>query len=151
MSDQAPPPPAPSSPVRRRRALVDPEVQGGVLKKIFVHWIAFFVCNAIALIIWVRLFEQPDVGWARTMVDTAIRFLPFFVITLALIPAFVWDTLKLTNRFAGPMLRFRAALRDAREGRPVPPLKFRDNDFWREIADNFNVVVARADLTKEES
>lgn len=135
----------------RRKSLVDPEVQGGVLKKIFLHWGLFFLCNSLALTIWVRLFEQPEVGWGQSFIDTLIRYLPFFVITMALIPAFVWDTLKLTNRFAGPMLRFRAALRDARDGRAVAPLKFRDNDFWKEIAENFNAVVIRHDMPQKES
>lgn len=131
------------SPTKRRRALVDSEVQGGILIKVTIHWVFFFVCNAMALTIWVRLFEQPDVGWAESFGDTIKRFLPFFVITMALIPAFIWDTLKLTNRFAGPMLRFRAALSDAREGRAVPKLSFRDNDFWKEVAENFNAVMDR--------
>ncbi|TWU44526.1 hypothetical protein Poly51_60920 [Rubripirellula tenax] len=128
---------------KRRKALVDPEVQGGVLRKIAFHWLVFFICNALALMIWIRLFEQPDVAWGKTFGDTMRRFLPFFVITLALIPAFVWDTLKMTNRFAGPILRLRAALADASEGRAVAPLHFRSNDFWREIANNFNSLMDR--------
>ncbi|MFK8111054.1 MAG: hypothetical protein AB8B91_02565 [Rubripirellula sp.] len=132
-----------SKPTKRRKALVDPEVQGGILRKITVHWIVFFICNAMALMIWIRLFEQPDVGWGQTFSDTVRRFLPFFIITLALIPAFVWDTLKLTNRFAGPILRLRGALADASAGRAVAPLHFRNNDFWKEIAQNFNSVMDR--------
>jgi methyl-accepting chemotaxis protein len=135
---------------KRRKALVDPEVQGGILRKIAVHWVVFFVCNALALMIWIRLFEQPDVGWSQTFGDTVRRFLPFFIITLALIPAFVWDTLKLTNRFAGPILRLRSALKDASAGRAVVPLHFRSNDFWKEIAQNFNSVIDRCDLPKSE-
>lgn len=129
--------------VKRRRQWVDPEVQGGVLWKITLHWMLLFVCNALALTIWLRLFEQPETPWAESLVDTIKRFLPFFVVSLALIPAFAWDTLKLTNRFAGPMLRLRGALRDAREGRHVDPLVFRDNDFWKEVADNFNAVMEK--------
>ncbi|MGB7329473.1 MAG: hypothetical protein WBD31_31635 [Rubripirellula sp.] len=131
--------------IKRRKALVDPEVQGGVLKKIAIHWVVFFICNAMALTIWIRLFEQPDVPWGATFGDTVKRFLPFFVITLALIPAFVWDTLKMTNRFAGPILRLRAALSDASQGRAVAPLHFRNNDFWGEIATNFNSLMERND------
>ncbi|WP_146515429.1 hypothetical protein [Rubripirellula amarantea] len=127
---------------KRRRALVDPEVQGDVLRKIAIHWVVFFVCNACALMIWIRLFEQPDVNWGQTFGDTAKRFLPFFIITLALIPAFVWDTLKLTNRFAGPILRLRSTLSDASRGLKVAPLHFRTNDYWQEIAENFNTVMA---------
>lgn len=135
-----------SSTIKRRTALVDPEVQGGILRKIAFHWVAFFVCNAMALMIWIRLFEQPDADWGQTFSDALRRFLPFFVITLALIPAFVWDTLKLTNRFAGPIRRLRSALQDASEGRAVAPLSFRSNDYWKEIASNFNDVMKRCDV-----
>lgn len=127
--------------MKRTRALVDPEVQGGVLRKVAMHWVVFFICNALALMIWIRLFEQPDADWGQTFGDTFRRFLPFFVITMALIPAFVWDTLKLTNRFAGPILRLRSALSDASRGLKVDPLHFRTNDFWQQIAKDFNTVV----------
>ena len=132
---------------KRRQKLVDPEVQGGVLRKIAIHWVLFFICNALAMMIWIRLFEQPDADWGQTLGDTLLRFLPFFIITMALIPAFVWDTLKLTNRFAGPILRLRSALADASAGRAVSPLHFRNNDFWQEIAENFNCVMRRHDVT----
>ena len=101
-----------STTTKRRKALVDPEVQGGILRKIAIHWVLFFICNAMALMIWIRLFEQPDADWGQTFGDTMRRFLPFFIITMALIPAFVWDTLKLTNRFAGPITRLRMMLRE---------------------------------------
>ena len=133
-----------TTPTPRRRALVDPEVQGSVLRKIAIHWVLFFICNAIALMIWIRLFEQPDVGWGQTFGDT-------FVVTLALIPAFVWDTLKLTNRFAGPILRLRAALSDASAGRAVSPLHFRTNDFWKEISENFNALLERGAVPTKSS
>ena len=134
---------------KRRTTIFDPEVQGSVIRKIAIHWMIFFGCNVLALLMWVRLFEQPDASWGQTFSDTIRRFLPFFVVTLALIPAFVWDTLKLTSRFAGPILRLRGALAEASQGRPVPPLRFRENDFWQEIAQNFNRMMARrdADLT----
>ncbi|TWU17537.1 hypothetical protein Pla52o_50930 [Novipirellula galeiformis] len=134
---------------RRSRTFVDREVQGGLLRRIALHWIIFFVCNAIALTIWIRLFEQPDVDWGRTFADTLQRFLPFFVITMALIPAFVWDTLKLTNRFAGPILRLRHALSDVRAGRTVAPLQFRSNDFWHQMAVDFNAIAERVHGTNK--
>ncbi|MAI31831.1 MAG: hypothetical protein CBE00_04120 [Planctomycetaceae bacterium TMED240] len=126
---------------KRCTTIFDPEVQGSVIRKITMHWGIFFSCNVLALLIWVRLFEQPDASWKQTFSDTVCRFLPFFVVTLVLIPAFIWDTLKLTSRFAGPILRLREALFEAGKGRPVPPLRFRDNDFWQEMASNFNLLM----------
>lgn len=135
-----------TSTVKRTKSLVDPEVQGGILRTVAIHWILFFVCNAVALMIWVRLFEQPDADWGQTFGDTLRRFLPFFVITAALIPAFVLDTLKMSNRFAGPVSRLRRALQDAREGRTVKPLKFRGRDYWQDMATDFNSLLERAQV-----
>ncbi|QDV42133.1 hypothetical protein Enr13x_19760 [Stieleria neptunia] len=132
-------------PAKRSRTLVDSEVQGSLVRRVALHWIVFFVCNTIALTFWIRLFEQPDADWGQTFGDTVRRFLPFFVITAALIPAFVWDTLKLSHRFAGPILRLRNTLKDIKAGRAVAPLKFRDNDFWQEMASHFNDVMRLRD------
>jgi len=126
---------------RRGRSFVDPEVQGGLLRKIAIHWCILFVVNSLALIVWMRMFEQPELTWAETIVACVRRFLPFFVITAMLIPAFVWDTLKLTNRFAGPILRLRSGLAAAAKGQSVEPLQFRNNDFWQQVANDFNKVV----------
>ncbi|MEO1616031.1 MAG: hypothetical protein AAFV88_09295 [Planctomycetota bacterium] len=132
-------------PAKRSRTLIDSEVQGSLLRRVALHWILFFICNTIALTFWMRLFEQPDGGMSESFAATFRRFLPFFVITAALIPAFVWDTLKLSHRFAGPISRLRGTLRDLKEGRSVQPLKFRDSDFWQEIAGNFNDVLRLRD------
>ena len=136
--------------VKRTKSLVDPEVQGGILRKIAIHWVLFFICNAVALVIWIRLFEQPDASWGQTFSDTIRRFLPFFIITACLIPAFILDTLKLTNRFAGPIMRLRGALADANAGRTVKPLHFRGSDFWQSIATDFNSVMAKSNVEIED-
>jgi hypothetical protein len=128
---------------RRTRTFVDPEVQGGLLRKITLHWVVLLTVNAMMLVVWTRLFEQPEIGWQDTMTACFQRFLPFFVISIAIAPAFLWDTLKLTHRFAGPALRFRAALSDAAQGRPVAPMNFRHSDFWQEMADDFNILLER--------
>lgn len=132
----------------RKRLLVDKEVQSSLLRRVTIHWIAFLVCNTIALTIWIRVFEHPEIGWADTFVGTLKRFLPFFVINLALFPAFIRDTLKTTNRFAGPISRLKTALRTAANGEPVERLKFREDDFWSDVAADFNRVADRIEAEK---
>jgi aconitase B len=58
---------------------------------------------------------------------------------LTLMPAFLLDVVRFSNRFAGPIVRLRRFLRELGENGEVPPLKFRDDDFWMEIAKEFNV------------
>ncbi|MEM6978315.1 MAG: hypothetical protein AAF539_01525 [Planctomycetota bacterium] len=134
------------SSIPRTKTVVDREIQFGIIRKIAFHWIALFACNCFALMIWVRLFEQPEASWAETGRECIRRFLPFLIVTTCLIPAFVLDTLKLTNRFAGPISRLRQEIAKAASGSTVSPLKFRQNDYWREIADGFNALIDRAGL-----
>ena len=130
-----------SIPTKRTRTLIDSEVQGSLIRRVAIHWIVFFVCNTVALTLWIQLFELPDSPWDESAAEMLRRFFPFFIITAALIPAFVWDTLKLSHRFAGPITRLRSTLVELREGRAVSPLRFRESDFWQEIATNFNEVM----------
>jgi nitrogen fixation/metabolism regulation signal transduction histidine kinase len=53
------------------------------------------------------------------------------------------DFVQFTNRFAGPVLRLRAAMRQVARGEAAPPLSFRDDDFWQELAADFNRIAAR--------
>ncbi|WP_201743765.1 hypothetical protein [Roseiconus nitratireducens] len=132
-------------PTKRSKTLIDTEVQGNLLRKVAAHWVVFFLCNTIALTAWTRLFTDPSASWGETLVTTFREFLPFFVVTASLIPAFAWDTLKLSHRFVGPILRLRRTLKDLKSGRSVPPLKFRDSDFWQELASDFNDVMRLKD------
>jgi hypothetical protein len=62
----------------------------------------------------------------------------------------VYDMLRLSHRFAGPMLRFRRAMRDLGRGEQVEPLRFRDGDFWQEMAAEFNAVLQRVERQRDE-
>lgn len=126
---------------KRTRTLVDLQVQLGLVRHLAVHWIVFFLVNTCALVIWTRLFQRPDLTWGESIAETGRQFFPFFVVTAALIPVFAWDSLKLSHRFAGPISRLRRTLLDIKAGRAVAPLKFRETDFWQEIASDFNEVM----------
>jgi hypothetical protein len=70
---------------------------------------------------------------------------------LLLLPLFLRDTLKLSNRFAGPMYRLRMALKSMVSEGTLKPIKFRDGDFWQEAAEDFNVVASKFDELQAEN
>jgi len=113
-----------------------------------LHWVAFILCNLLGLLLWVRLFESPELEWGEVASRAVGRFVPFLIVSLVLLPAFVFDTLKMTHRFAGPISRLRAEMKRACDGLPVRDLKFRGNDYWREIATGFNELTRRAGLER---
>jgi hypothetical protein len=70
-------------------------------------------------------------------------FAPAAIGSLLLLPIVLVDVLRLSNRFTGPMFRVRRTLKQLSQGQPVPPLTFRDGDFWTEFAVDFNAVAER--------
>jgi hypothetical protein len=67
---------------------------------------------------------------------------------ICILPTFVYDSLKLSNRFVGPIVRLRQSIAGLARGDEVKELRFRDNDFWRELSEDFNVVAKRFQESK---
>jgi hypothetical protein len=63
--------------------------------------------------------------------------------SVLVLPIVMMDVLRLSNRFVGPVTRLRAGMKDLAAGRPVKPLNFRNDDYWRELAVDFNEAAAR--------
>jgi hypothetical protein len=55
----------------------------------------------------------------------------------------VVDTIKLSHRFAGPVVNLRRSMREIAEGGTPRKLQFRRTDFWHELADDYNALLAR--------
>ncbi len=128
----------------RKRFLVDREVQGALMRRIVRQWLLFFAALFIALPVWELANGTGPVTSASQAFGQGVKHtLPVFVLLLALIPAFVYDTMKLSNRFSGPMCRLRQTIRDLADGKEVKELKFRDGDFWNEVAGDFNRMLDR--------
>jgi signal transduction histidine kinase len=76
-----------------------------------------------------------------------LDFCPALLASLLVLPVIVWDLLRLSHRFVGPMIRLRNAMRDLADGKQVRPISFREEDFWCEFAEEFNRLAARLEAT----
>jgi len=135
---------------QRRRLLTDRPVQVQLVLRVLLHWLAFFVAVAVGLPLFRAIvlgeFTKPLSELATTgLVDSAI----LFVLFLALLPYFVYDTFKITNRFAGPMYRLRQAFQSLARGETFRPIKFREGDFWQDAAQEFNDMVRQLQSSPE--
>ncbi len=131
---------------RRKRWLIDFEVQTSLLRKIACHWFLFLLANALAMFFWIRLFESPDVSWTTVSQKFVTAYFPMILVSIALLPVFLLDTMKLSNRFSGPILRVRQAIAAASSGEKVEPLHFRNGDFWQSLASDFNRLFCGANV-----
>ncbi len=127
----------------RGKIYVDRTVQGALARRIMFHWCIFFVLASISLIGLEFFMGNPSLSFEERMGIVWNKYALFFVLMLAVVPSFVYDTVKLSHRFAGPILRLKASLGKLADGDEVQELKFRDGDFWMGIASDFNLVNER--------
>lgn len=128
---------------KRRKLFVDRAVQGSLLRRVALHWAVYFTALVIVLGIFYVL-QSLATSQRMSLFDFFQGQVITFVVLLALFPVFLYDTLKLSHRFAGPMVRLRNGLRDWADGKEVGTIKFRTRDFWSDLAENFNKAIERS-------
>ena len=123
---------------------MDRSVQGALIRRLSLQWLLFFTAAMCALPVCEIMLNGDFQNPASVSIKNSLKHTaPVFVIMLALLPSFIWDTIKLSNKFAGPMLRLHRSIREAAEGKEVEPLDFRDGDFWQSVAQDFNKLLDR--------
>lgn len=136
---------------KRSRILVDPQVQWSIAARILGHWVLFLVC-LVSISAMVRIMVAAgDQPFGEAWRSAAMAQVPILGVMLVLLPVFLRDTLKLSNRFAGPMYRLRTALQALSAKESIGPIKFRTGDFWLEAATDFNTVLEELQGLREEN
>ena len=127
---------------KRRQYFVDPKVQGAIVARCLMYWATCLLTTFVMLFFWSLLTGPARLSW-MTVDQLWFTYGPAFIASILLLPLIVWDLLKMTNRFAGPVLRLKRELKKLAAGEHVNPLFFRQDDYWRDMADDFNRLVVR--------
>jgi hypothetical protein len=126
---------------KRRQLFVDPEVQGALVLKTALYWVMCVVAIALMLLCW-RIVTGPARMFHTHFEDMWFQFGPALLASFVVLPLVIYDILRMSNRFCGPLFRLRRSLRALARGEHVDPISFRDGDFWPEIAQEFNALLA---------
>jgi len=131
----------------RKRFFVDYRVQGALIVRVVLYWLVCLLTIMLLLLGW-GMITGPIRPLNTHLSELWALNGPAAVASLMLLPAVIFDLLRLSNRFAGPMFRLRRSMHDLAQGKPVATLRFRHSDFWQDLADDFNIVAARAKAAK---
>ena len=126
----------------RKHLFVDYKVQGALINRVLIYWIMCLATLTLMILCW-RIITGPARMFYTHFDDMWFQFGPAVIGSLLLLPLVVYDIVRLSNRFVGPLLRLRRSLRALARGEEVPPLEFREGDFWKEIAQEFNAIADR--------
>ncbi|HUY91281.1 MAG TPA: hypothetical protein VMV10_21260 [Pirellulales bacterium] len=125
---------------KRKKFLVDYDVQGALAARTAFYW---FGCTVMTIGVAALLkLVSGRTGLQTPYADLWGLCRPIAIASLVLLPVIVYDMVQLSNRLAGPIMRLRRAMRQLAQGEPVETLSFRDDDFWREMAGEFNALAA---------
>lgn len=133
----------------RKQNYIDNHVQGALLRRIFSHWLTFFCVSGAAIILLQTLLGDPNVSLMDRLRFQTGEFIFVGIVMVALFPAFMLDTIRFSNRFVGPIARVRRHLRQLSEG-DTSSCAFRGDDFWTDLADEFNKVAVLVSEQQEE-
>jgi len=127
---------------RRTKHFIDSNVQGALARRIILHWLVFAIVTSLVLFI-LQVLSNPFRPLADAMQDLWSVQGPFMLVMVFILPVFVVDTIKLSHRFAGPIFSLRREIREVAQGKAPRKMKFRQNDFWQDLAEDYNTMLSR--------
>jgi hypothetical protein len=127
---------------KRRQLFVDRHVQGALLLRAAGYWLFCLLTVSLMVLCW-GVLTGPRAPAAVTLGRLLTTYAPALLASLILLPMVLVDCNRFSNRFVGPLLRFRRTLRQLADGEKVRPIKFREKDYWQDLADTFNDVLER--------
>jgi len=134
---------------KRSKILVDPKIQWAIGRRVMLHWLLFAVCFGSVNILIRTILAIAEQPFAQSLSTAAQSQVPVLFVLAVMLPMFLLDTMKLTNRFAGPMFRLRHALRALPVNEKAAELTFRSGDFWPEVAVEFNAVAKQFEALRQ--
>jgi hypothetical protein len=126
----------------RKHLFVDPKVQGSLINRVVIYWIMCLATITLMILCW-RIVTGPARMFYTHFDEMWFHFGPAFIGSFLLLPLVVFDIIRLSNRFVGPLVRLRRSLRALGRGEDVLPLEFREGDYWQDFAREFNAVAER--------
>ena len=126
----------------RKHIFVDAKVQGALVLRVAMYWVFCLLSLSLMLLCW-RIFTGPARLFYTHFADMWYYYGPALVASFLLLPIVLVDIVRVSNRFAGPLVRLRRSMRALARGEEVQPIHFRGRDFWQEFADEFNAIAAR--------
>jgi hypothetical protein len=125
----------------RKRLFVDRSVQGALLLRVIVYWwLSLFTVSVLLIYLEIVNGIAVPVGDHFNVAHLWQEHVSVLVAFLVILPMLLWDSLILSNRFAGPFHRIRRTIHRLASGESAEPLQFRSKDYWQDVAKDLNAL-----------
>ena len=132
----------------RKKLFIDFKVQGSLILRGVSYWAFCLLAITMMLFFW-KVLTGPSKLFSTHAEELWRNLGPAFFAATLMLPIVLFDMLRLSHRFAGPIYRIRGAMQRLARGETVAPIHLRDGDFWQDFADEFNVLAAKVEARKK--
>ncbi len=108
---------------QRKKKYIDPKVQGSLARRLVFHYLIFLVGSSLFAFL-LQVLTNPFNPISDTVREMWWTQGPFILVGVCLIPVFVNDTIKLSHRFVGPIVRVHGVVKRVLRAKKPPQLNF---------------------------
>jgi HAMP domain-containing protein len=137
------------SKLQRKKVYVDKHVQGGIVVRLGAIWL-LTTSIAIGVSALLQFLGDPTIGFEAYVADFSRYWVPTLMAFGAMLPIAGLHLVRFTHRFVGPIVRLRRLMRELADGKTLQPVKFREKDYWHDLADEFNRVAEELNQLRQQ-
>ena len=121
----------------RQQVWVDRSVQGVLVGRVILYWVAALLYVGIGSACY-QYNQNPDWTLAKHGQVLFGQIWPWLPTAIFLLPLAIYDVIRLSNLFAGPVYRMRKHFVALRNDIACAPFTIREDDYWRDLAAPIN-------------
>ena len=125
----------------RQQVWVDRSVQGVLVGRVILYWVCALLYVGIGSACF-QFNQNPEWTLAKHAQVLFGQVWPWLPTAIILLPLAIYDVVRLSNLFAGPVCRLRKHFAALREDIACAQLTFREEDYWRDLAAPINAMQA---------
>ncbi|MCA9169865.1 MAG: hypothetical protein KDB23_19455 [Planctomycetales bacterium] len=135
---------------KRKKVIVHKQIQLTLVRRLMLHW-GIFVAVTCLVATFIQFLMDP----LQSKDEVAYRFRltvgTMLLVAGCLAPIFIRDTIRLSHRVVGPLIRLRRAFQEVEPGAVAGRIALRKTDYWQELIADYNAMLERLDLPANET
>jgi methyl-accepting chemotaxis protein len=138
----------PQSP-QRKKIYLGWKLHGRIVAQFALYWLVYHVvvmqglCGREFLMYGTAALNgKQQIPFDEFLYSLARQHVWLIVVAVAAFPLILWEIVRLTHRFVGPMKQLESELRRMAKGEAVRTIRFREGDFAEGVEEAFNEYVA---------
>jgi hypothetical protein len=121
----------------RNRVWIDNYIQGVLVGRIFIYWLATILYFGVGIAVS-QYCDHPHWTFTEHLQAWISKVSPWVPSILLLLPLVLFDFVRTTHAFAGPVRRVAIQLNNLLHNPNSTPLVLRRDDYWQEVVDPVN-------------